>query len=93
MFIAGASRGIGQATAVAFAEAGAAAVYLTARTEAALEELNTALYKWMARSPTPPKSYEELVSSEFYGKPAPAAPPGKKYAIDRKELKVVLVDQ
>lgn len=38
VFVAGASRGIGQATAIAFAEAGAGAVYLTARTEAALEE-------------------------------------------------------
>ena len=38
VFLSGASRGIGQATAVAFAEAGAAAVYLTARSEAALEE-------------------------------------------------------
>jgi NAD(P)-dependent dehydrogenase (short-subunit alcohol dehydrogenase family) len=38
VFIAGASRGIGQATAVAFAEAGARAVYLTARSESALEE-------------------------------------------------------
>lgn len=38
VFIAGASRGIGQATAVAFAEAGARALYLTARNKAALEE-------------------------------------------------------
>jgi NAD(P)-dependent dehydrogenase (short-subunit alcohol dehydrogenase family) len=38
VFIAGASRGIGQATAVAFAEAGAAAIYVTARSKAALEE-------------------------------------------------------
>ena len=38
LFIAGASRGIGQATAVAFAEAGARAVYLTARSEDALKE-------------------------------------------------------
>jgi NAD(P)-dependent dehydrogenase (short-subunit alcohol dehydrogenase family) len=38
VFIAGASRGIGQATAVAFATAGARAVYLAARSEAALEE-------------------------------------------------------
>lgn len=37
-FISGASRGIGGATAVAFAEAGARAVYLTARSEAALGE-------------------------------------------------------
>jgi NAD(P)-dependent dehydrogenase (short-subunit alcohol dehydrogenase family) len=38
VFIAGASRGIGQATAITFAEAGAKAVYLTARNEAALKE-------------------------------------------------------
>lgn len=38
IFISGASRGIGQATAVAFAEAGARAVYLTARSEDALRE-------------------------------------------------------
>ena len=38
IFLAGASRGIGQATAVAFAQAGAAAVYVTARTKASLEE-------------------------------------------------------
>lgn len=38
IFIAGASRGIGQATAIAFAEAGARAVYLTARSEDALAE-------------------------------------------------------
>lgn len=38
VFIAGASRGIGQATAVAFAEAGARAVYVTARSARALEE-------------------------------------------------------
>jgi NAD(P)-dependent dehydrogenase (short-subunit alcohol dehydrogenase family) len=38
IYIAGASRGIGQATAVTFAKAGAKAVYLTARSEAALEE-------------------------------------------------------
>jgi NAD(P)-dependent dehydrogenase (short-subunit alcohol dehydrogenase family) len=38
IFIAGASRGIGQATAVAFSQAGAKAVYLTARSKDALEE-------------------------------------------------------
>lgn len=38
VFIAGASRGIGQATAVAFAEAGAKAVFITARSEDALKE-------------------------------------------------------
>jgi NAD(P)-dependent dehydrogenase (short-subunit alcohol dehydrogenase family) len=38
VFITGASRGIGQATAVAFAEAGARAIYLTARSANALEE-------------------------------------------------------
>ncbi|WP_269585568.1 SDR family NAD(P)-dependent oxidoreductase [Roseibium sp. Sym1] len=38
VYITGASRGIGQATAVAFASAGARAVYLTARSEEALRE-------------------------------------------------------
>jgi NAD(P)-dependent dehydrogenase (short-subunit alcohol dehydrogenase family) len=38
VFLSGASQGIGQATAVAFALAGAAAVYVTARSAAALEE-------------------------------------------------------
>lgn len=38
IFISGASRGIGQATAVAFAEAGAKGVYITARSEQALQE-------------------------------------------------------
>lgn len=38
IFIAGASRGIGEATAVAFAEAGARAIHLIARSEDALEE-------------------------------------------------------
>lgn len=37
VFIAGASRGIGQATAVAFAQAGAKAIYVTARSQKALE--------------------------------------------------------
>lgn len=38
VFITGGSRGIGQATAVAFAEAGARAIYLTARSEQVLEQ-------------------------------------------------------
>lgn len=38
VFIAGASRGIGRATAAAFAEAGARAIHLAARSEEALEE-------------------------------------------------------
>jgi len=38
VFLSGASRGIGQATAIAFAQAGAAAIYITARSTNALEE-------------------------------------------------------
>jgi NAD(P)-dependent dehydrogenase (short-subunit alcohol dehydrogenase family) len=38
IFISGASRGIGQATAIAFAKAGARGIYITARSEKALEE-------------------------------------------------------
>ena len=41
IFLSGASRGIGQATAVAFAQAGAKAVYITARSKDALEETVT----------------------------------------------------
>ena len=41
VFITGGSQGIGQATAVAFAQAGAKAVYITARSERALEETRT----------------------------------------------------
>ena len=45
IFISGASRGIGQATASAFAEAGAMAIYLTARTKDALEETHNLVKK------------------------------------------------
>jgi NAD(P)-dependent dehydrogenase (short-subunit alcohol dehydrogenase family) len=38
IFLSGASQGIGQATAIAFAQAGAEAIYITARSEKALEE-------------------------------------------------------
>ncbi len=41
IFLSGASRGIGQATAVAFAQAGAKAIYITARSEKALKESET----------------------------------------------------
>lgn len=41
IFLSGASQGIGQATAVAFAQAGAKAVYITARSKKALEETIT----------------------------------------------------
>ncbi|MEC7764793.1 MAG: SDR family oxidoreductase [Pseudomonadota bacterium] len=44
VFISGASRGIGQATAVAFAKAGARAVYLTARSQSALEETRALVF-------------------------------------------------
>ena len=45
IFIAGASKGIGQATATAFAEAGAKAVYLTARSEGALQDTQNLVKK------------------------------------------------
>ena len=41
VFVTGASRGIGQATALAFAQAGAKAIYITARSKQALEETKT----------------------------------------------------
>lgn len=45
VFIAGASKGIGQATATAFAEAGAMAIYLTARSKEALKETQALVRK------------------------------------------------
>jgi len=45
VFITGASRGIGRATAVAFAEAGAKAVYITARSEEQLKEAGELIQK------------------------------------------------
>jgi NAD(P)-dependent dehydrogenase (short-subunit alcohol dehydrogenase family) len=44
VFLSGASRGIGQATAVAFAQAGAAAIYVAARSEGALEETKARVF-------------------------------------------------
>ena len=41
IFLSGASQGIGQATAVAFAQAGAKAIYITARSQKGLEETKT----------------------------------------------------
>lgn len=43
VFLSGASRGIGQATAVAFAKADAAAIYVTARSPKGLEETKTSV--------------------------------------------------
>jgi NAD(P)-dependent dehydrogenase (short-subunit alcohol dehydrogenase family) len=45
IFISGASQGIGQATAVAFAQAGAKAIYITARSKKALEETKARVNK------------------------------------------------
>src|SRR5580692_4370306 len=45
IFITGASQGIGQATAVAFAQAGAKAIYITARSEKALRETTARVSK------------------------------------------------
>jgi NAD(P)-dependent dehydrogenase (short-subunit alcohol dehydrogenase family) len=45
IYIAGASQGIGQATAVAFAQAGAKAIYIMARSEKALRETKTQVGK------------------------------------------------
>jgi NAD(P)-dependent dehydrogenase (short-subunit alcohol dehydrogenase family) len=45
IFLSGASRGIGQATAVAFAQAQAEAIYVTARSERELEETKTKITK------------------------------------------------
>lgn len=54
IFLSGASRGIGQATAIAFAQAGAEAIYITARSEKALEETR---YKILDANPNTKCAY------------------------------------
>jgi NAD(P)-dependent dehydrogenase (short-subunit alcohol dehydrogenase family) len=54
VFLSGASQGIGQATAVAFARAGAAAIYITARSESALQETQS---KVLAANPATKCAY------------------------------------
>lgn len=70
IFITGASRGIGRATAVAFAEAGAEAVYLTARSQPALRETRELIRQanpntqcaWSACDVTSPAEVEAAVA-------------------------------
>ena len=62
--------------------------------EASLPELNRALQTWVMAKGTFPTDVSELTNfPTLQGKRLPAAPPGKKVAIDRATRQVVFVDQ
>ena len=56
---------------------------------ATLEQLSLELRKYVVRSRSVPKSYEEFIAKSNVQAPSP--PPGKKYAIENKA--VVLVNR
>ena len=52
----------------------------TGNTDAVLGQLSLELRKYVLRTRTAPKTFDEFISSS--GVQAPPAPPGKKYVID-----------
>jgi len=54
---------------------------------AALEQLSLELRKYVVRTRSVPKSYEEFIARSNVQAPPP--PPGKKYAIENKEIVLV----
>ena len=62
--------------------------------EASLPELNRALQTWVMAKGGFPADVNELTNfPTLQGKRMPAAPPGKKVAIDRATRQVVFADQ
>jgi len=54
--------------------------------------LTEALQRYLEANSKLPRDFQTLVTSKFI-KEVPKAPPGKKFAIDRRRLQVVLVEQ
>lgn len=60
--------------------------------EMTLEEMTAALESWYTSRGVAPKNIQELVKAGFIKK-LPTPPPGKDFAIDAKNLKVIVVDK
>jgi len=65
---------------------------LAGRPEATMEELNAALDTWVMVKGLPHSVSELTNFPALKGKQLPAAPAGKKLAIDARKRQVVLVD-
>lgn len=57
-----------------------------------IEEMTGALEAWFTSRGAAPKNFQEMIKAGFIKK-MPAPPPGKEFAIDAKNLQVVLVDR
>ncbi len=57
-----------------------------------LEKLNWALREYLHISPTVPDDLAELYRARLIPK-VPIPPPGKKYVVDKKKVRVTLADQ
>lgn len=62
------------------------------RADVTLEELTGALHLWLMKHPKLPTDVRELVSAKLVPG-LPPLPPGKKFAIDAQQLKVVMVSE
>jgi hypothetical protein len=60
--------------------------------EMTIDEMTAALEAWFTSRGSAPANLQELVKAGFIKK-MPTPPPGKEFAIDAKNLKVVLVDR
>lgn len=60
--------------------------------EMTIDEMTAALEAWFTSRGSAPKNLEEMVKAGFIKK-LPTPPAGKEFAIDAKNLKVVLVDR
>jgi Fic family protein len=57
-----------------------------------LQVLDELLQAWVMSQSTVPKDLEELVRAKMLAK-LPTPPPGKKFAVDQKTARAVLVNQ
>ncbi len=62
-----------------------------ANLDAGLEDMNRELRMWVVRHQRVPASFEEFSGS--VQSPVPAPPPGKKFTINSKQMKVVVVSR
>lgn len=60
--------------------------------EMTIEEMTGAVQAWVTSRGEAPKNFQEMIKAGFIRK-MPAPPPGKEFAIDAKNLQVVLRDQ